>query len=139
MKPAQIIVSLIVGLVLGLVAASFLARERARIAGHIGDLRVVAAKAGAVVQPERRDPAGPRVKLLEEVVGAAARLAPVGPEPDLVGADVEHRRRGGRANLVEKEPELPSARAKRDGVHEPHPGEGTGQGGAPPGEIRSRT
>jgi hypothetical protein len=34
--------------------------------------------------------------------------------------------------LVEEEPELPSARAERDGVDEPHPGEGTGQGGALP-------
>ena len=58
----------------------------------------------------------------------AARLAAVGAEADLVGADVEHGRRGRRAQLVEEEPELPPARAERDGVDELHPGEGTGHG-----------
>ena len=43
-----------------------------------------------------------------------------------------------RPHLVEEEPELPPARAERDGVDEPHPGEGTGQGGAPPVPVNVR-
>ena len=93
---------------------------------------IAAPEAGAVVEAERRDPAGPRVELLEEVVRAAARLAAVAAEADLVDADVEHGRRRRRPHLVEEEPQLPPARAERDGVDELHPGEGTGPSGAPP-------
>ena len=102
-------------------------REGTRVALDVGDLRIPLAEPDAVVQPERGDPLAPGIELLEEVVRPAARLASGAAEADLVGADVEHRGRRGRAHLVEEEPQLPAARPERDGIDEIHPREGTGR------------
>ena len=91
--------------------------QRARVALDVGDVRVAGAETFAVVQAERRDALGPRIALLEEVQRRAAVSV---PEAELVGSDVEHRRRGRRPQLVEKEPQLSLSRAQRDGVGEPH-------------------
>ena len=91
--------------------------QRARVALDVGDVRVAGAEPFAVVQTERRDALRPRVALLEEVHRRAAVSV---PEAELVGPDVEHRRIGGRPQLVEKEPQLSLPRAQRDGVGEPH-------------------
>jgi hypothetical protein len=72
------------------------------------------------VEPERGDALGPRVALLEEVVDPAAALAARLAVGDLVDPDVEHGRLRRRLHQLEKEGELPPARAERDRVGEPH-------------------
>jgi hypothetical protein len=48
-------------------------RQRTRVALHVADLRIARAEPGTIVEPERRDPLGPRIALLEKV----QRSAPV--------------------------------------------------------------
>ena len=91
--------------------------QRARVALDVRDVRIAGAEPFAVVQAERRDALRPGIALLEEVHRRAAVSV---PEAELVGSDVEHGRRGGRSQLVEKEPQLSLSRAQRDGVGEPH-------------------
>ena len=87
-------------------------RERATVALDVGDIRIPEAEARAFVEAEGRDPLTPGVELLEDVVRPTARLAPFGTEPDLVDADIENRRVGGRTQLVHEKPKLPPARAQ---------------------------
>src|SRR6187431_938839 len=101
------------------VERAVLERQRTRVSLDVRDARIPRAEAGAVVQPERRDPLGPGVELLEEVHRrAAVALA----EAELVRADVEHRRVRRRSQLLEEEAKLALARAQRDRVDEPHRG-----------------
>ena len=91
-------------------------RKRAGVSLDVADRRVASTETGPIVEPERRDPLGPGIVLLEEVQGPAAVAL---SEAELVGAHVENRRVRRGLELVEEELELAPARAQRDGVDEP--------------------
>src|SRR4029079_9180933 len=86
----------------------------------VRDLRVALTEACPVVEPERREPLGPGIALLEEVVRGAAGLPARLAERDLVDADVEDRGGRVRPQLVEEERQLPPPRTDRDRVGEAH-------------------
>jgi len=95
-------------------------RQRAGITLDVRDLRVALAEACPVVETERREPAGPGVALLEEVVRGAPAVPTRLAERDLVDADVEDRGGRVRPHLVEEERQLPPPRTDRDRVGEAH-------------------
>ena len=104
--------------------------QRAGVALDVRDPRVALAEACPVVEAERREPLGPGVALLEEVVRRAAALPARLAERDLVDADVEdgrgrvrpHRSRKSASFRLRERIEIASARRTCETLRMDHDG-----------------